>query len=175
ARRAIERRARPVGREDEEEEVVVEGLDRVVPGGHHQATPAGQEALAHLGEDGEEEPEDNHVADDPAHVRQAPAEDEEDGHAAPQGGDRDAPPDEEVAPGPPVRQGDGATTQEWVGREGPGTRHAADAAGRVSAPPRRAADRDPDRSGPRSPLPTRPGPCRSTRRPSGWPAPGSPR
>jgi hypothetical protein len=75
--RRVERRARPVGGEHEEQEAVVEGLYGVVRGADDTAPAATLERSAQLRDEGEEQPQEQQVADDPAHVGQPAPEDED--------------------------------------------------------------------------------------------------
>ena len=87
----VERGRRVVGGQHEEEQVVIERLDRVVGGGEHEPAPPLGERPAELGDHDEEQPQEQQVAHDPAHVRQAAAEDEQGGQAQGQREDRDGP------------------------------------------------------------------------------------
>src|SRR3989449_1174869 len=93
----VDRRQRgrgPVGREQEQEDAVIERLDHVLGRGQHQAVGAplrDDQRVPYLDEDRDEEPEQEQVADDQAHVRQATAEHEEGEETAEEGRERDAP------------------------------------------------------------------------------------
>ena len=89
--RRVEGRRRVVGREHEEQQVVIERLDRVVGRGQHDAPAALEQRRAQLGDQHEEQPEQQQVADDPPHVGQAPPEHEEGGQPQGQRDDRDGP------------------------------------------------------------------------------------
>src|SRR5438445_537786 len=93
----VDRRQRgrgPVSGEQEQEDAVIERLDHVLGRGQHQAVGAplrDDQRVPYLDEDRDEEPEQEQVADDQAHVRQATAEHEEGEETADEGRGRDTP------------------------------------------------------------------------------------
>jgi len=89
--RRVEGGRRVIGGEHEEQQVVVERLDRVVGRGEDEALAALEQRRPQLGDQHEEQPEEQQVAHDPAHVRQSAAEDQERGEAQRQREDRDRP------------------------------------------------------------------------------------
>src|SRR5439155_97244 len=82
-----------VRREHEEEQAVVEGLDRVIDRRDEEPQGLALRTLERpdVDEDGEEQPEEQEVADGPADIRQAATEDEQREEPAAERGARDAP------------------------------------------------------------------------------------
>ncbi len=89
--RRVQGGRRVVGGQHEQEQVVVEGLDRVVRDGGHHGTPALVQRGPQLGDEHEQEPQQEQVAHDPGHVRQPAPEHEEHGQPQDQRQDRDGP------------------------------------------------------------------------------------